>query len=117
MAIKTRRVLMIGGIMDGKWHTHEGGGHTIRIMKPMDLKLAEVMKADEADLNVPLPQYEEYWLDHVALYGVGLWVGMHKDTHERMDMEGWRRTVSAETRTVMILRAILQRDVATEMGL
>lgn len=112
--VRTRRVLMIGGMMDGKWHTHEGGGHVMRVLRPLEIKFAEVLKAAEPDLSVPLPQYEEYYLEHVALYGEGLWVGLHRKTVEERDMS---RMSGPEAHTVMILRAILQRDVATEMGL
>lgn len=110
----TRRVLMIGGSMDGKWHTKEGKGHFIRIMKPLDFKRV-VFKEDALAEPVDVPQYEEYILENVALYGEGVWVGIHRETMDKLDMEpggGWR-----SAHTTMILRAILQRDVATEMGL
>lgn len=103
---------MIGGLMDGKWHTHEGGGHMVRVLKPM--RIMPLVSREITDLATPLPEYEEYLLEHVALYGQGIWVGMHRSTLDRMDMEIFG---SPEAHTVMILRAILQRDVATELGL
>lgn len=115
--VHTRRVLMIGGLMDGKWHTHEGGGYQVRILKPMSVMPMPIVTKglDLDDLSVPMPQYEVYHLSHVALYGEGLWVGLHKDTMDQMDMSPDRG--SRDAHTIMILRAILQRDVVTEMGL
>lgn len=98
--------------MDGKWHTHQGSGHVARVMKPM--KISPPVVQDEGDLSVPMIEYEEYYLEHVALYGQGIWVGMHAKTLEQMDFE---RLGQPESHVVMILRAILQRDVATELGL
>lgn len=115
--IEIRRVLCIGGPLDGKWRSTEEKGHQLRVLKPVDLKLTEVLRADETDLSVPLPQYDIYLLERIALYGEGIWVGLHRDTMYEMDRNppirgGWR-----DAHTTMILRAILQRDVATEMGL
>lgn len=97
--------------MDGKWHEHEGGA-TIRILKPM--RIAPSFDRRESDLNVDMPQYEQYHLEHVALYGQGIWVGLHESTLDRTSME---RIGPPEAHVVMILRAILQRDVAKELGL
>lgn len=114
--VHTRRVLMIGGIMDGKWHTHEGSSQVVDILKPLEINFVEVLRREESDLGLPLPQYERYWLDNVALYGEGLWVGICQDTLDSAEvgrtLGGWR-----EPRITLILKAILQRDVATEMGL
>ncbi|QKY78623.1 hypothetical protein SEA_DRYAD_85 [Streptomyces phage Dryad] len=113
MSPRTRRVLMIGGIMDGKWHTHEGGLDRIRILKPMRIT-TEVLKELPDRRGVDLPQYEEYTLEHVALYGEGIWVGMHTPTLDRMVMDSYG---PPEAHVRMILKAIVQRDVATELGL
>lgn len=114
--VQVRRVLMIGGIMDGKWHTHEGNRQVVEVMKPMRISMAEIR--GDHDLEVPLPQFERYYLEKVALYGEGLWVGIYQgaltEAFDEMGqmMGGWR-----EPRITLILKAILQRDVATEMGL
>jgi hypothetical protein len=102
---------MIGGHMDGKWHTHDGGP-VVRILKPMRI-MPEVARR-ESDIRVDMPQYEQYHLEHVALYGQGIWVGLHESTIDRMSLD---RLGQPEPHVVMILRAILQRDVATELGL
>ena len=109
---RTRNVLMIGGLMDQKWHTHTGTGHQIRIMKPA--KFTYKMVDATTDISTPLPEYEEYLLEHVALYGEGIWVGMHKDTMYSME-ESLHGPPEAHVR--MILKAILQRDVASALGL
>lgn len=106
-----RRVLLIGGIMDGKWHTHVGG-HTVRIPKPMNVVTSFDRRA--SDNRVDMPEFEQYHLEHVALYGQGIWVGLHESTMDRISME---RPGPPEAHIVMILRAILQRDVLTELGL
>lgn len=113
-----RRVLLIGGPHDGKWRDHHEGGHMMRILRPPRLEMPKVISREAAmaeDIRVPPIEYEVYVLDKVALYGEGIWVGLHKDTVDQMDMSpdrGWR-----DAHTVMILRAILQRDVINEMGL
>lgn len=104
---------MIGGLMDGKWHTHEGGSPIMRIMKPVSIQTM-VTRDMEDRRSVDMPQYEQYHLEHVALYGQGIWVGLHEGTIDRLSME---RLGGPESHIVMILRAILQRDVATELGL
>jgi hypothetical protein len=109
--MKRRRVLMIGGHMDGKWHTHEGGP-IVRVMKP--LRVSMDVGRRESDARVDMPGYEQYHLEHVALYGQGIWVGLHEGTIDRLSLE---RLGPPEAHVVMILRAILQRDVATELGL
>lgn len=97
--------------MDGKWHDHEGG-HVARIAKPV--QFSHVFSRRDSDLNVDMPEYEQYHLDHVALYDQGIWVGLHESTLDRMRLE---RVGGTEAHIVMILRAILQRDVAAELGL
>lgn len=112
MSDMTRRVLMLGGPMDGKWHTHQGRGHVARVMKPVKFSYKLVDK--ETAITAPLPDYEEYMLEHVALYGSGVWVGLHRDTLYGLEEE---LVGPPEAHVRMILRAILQRDVATELGL
>lgn len=116
--IEIRRVLCIGGPKDGKWLSTEERGHELRVLKPIPFPKVISREAELAErIRVDLPQYEVYFLEKVALYGEGIWVGLHKDTMYEMDRNpppgsGWR-----DAHTTMILRAILQRDVATEMGL
>lgn len=112
MSATTRRVLMIGGLMDQKWHTHIGGGYKILIPKPA--KFSYKMADEAAVVAAPLPEYEEYMLEHVALYGEGVWVGMHNKILYGMEEE---LVGPPEAHVRMILRAILQRDVATALGL
>lgn len=115
MAAK-RRVLMIGGPYDGRWRDHHEPGHEMRALRPPRLDMANVFKPEaEQDLSVGFPDMDVYFLEQIKLYGEGIWVGLHKDTMYEMDRSpdrGWR-----DAHTIMILRAILQRDVATEMGL
>lgn len=99
--------------MDGKWHTHEGGGHMVRILKPFDIRV-EVKQEQPDRRSVDMPQYEQYTLEHVALFGEGIWVGMHTPTLDRMVMDNFG---PPEGHVRMILKALLQRDVATELGL
>lgn len=117
--IQIRRVLCIGGPKDGKWLSTEEMGHELRILKPakFDYKVISREAALAEEIRVPFPEYDVYFLERIALYGEGIWVGLHKDTMYEMDKNpppgsGWRGA-----HTTMILRAILQRDVATEMGL
>lgn len=100
--------------MDGKWHTYEGGGHTMRIHKPMKVDIDRLVSRETTDLSVPYPEYEHYHLDHVALYGQGIWVGVHKGTLDRRIEEP---PGPVDSHVAMILKAILQRDVATELGI
>lgn len=116
---QVRRVLCIGGPLDGKWQSTEQKGHELRVLKPptFDFKVLSREQAENEQIRVPIPEYDVYFLDKVSLYGQGIWVGLHKDTMYEMDRNpptgsGWR-----DAHTTMILRAILQRDVATEMGL
>ncbi|QKY79564.1 hypothetical protein SEA_LIZZ_81 [Streptomyces phage Lizz] len=109
--MRTRRVLLIGGLMDGKWHTHLSTDSRVYIAKPMQVT---VLREEDRRALACLPEHEVYHLQHVALYGHGLWVGLHESTLDRLSME---RPGPTEAHTGMILRAILQRDVATELGL
>jgi hypothetical protein len=113
-AIRKRNVLLIGGSMDGKWHVHEGGHGRIRIQLPMRITPNVIREADLAVYSVPEFQYDEYVMEHVALYGEGIWVGMHIKTMDLMDEE---ILGPPETHVRLILGAILQRDVANELGL
>jgi hypothetical protein len=116
-AIRKRNVLLIGGSMDGKWHVHEGGHGRIRIQLPMRITPNVIREADLAKYSAPLApviQYDEYVMEHVAMYGEGIWVGMHIKTMDLMDEE---LLGPPETHVRMILGAILQRDVANELGL
>lgn len=108
---KPRRVLMIGGHLDGTWHTHDGGP-VVQVMKPM--RIVPELSRRGSDVSMDMPQYERYHLEHVALYGQGIWVGLHESTIDRVSLE---RIGPPEAHVVMILRAILQRDVAKELGL
>lgn len=114
-AMRKRNVLLIGGSMDGKWHVHEGGHNRIRIMLPMRILPTFLPEAEALAAGIePVDQYDEYITEHVALYGQGLWVGMHVKTMDLMDEE---RMGPPDTQIRMILSAILQRDVANELGL
>lgn len=114
---RVRRVLCIGGPKDGKWLDTEQGGHELRVLKPQrfDYRVLSREQVEGEEIQVPVPQFDVYFLDQVVLYGEGIWVGLHKETMDKMDMSpdrGWR-----SSHTILVLRAILQRDVATEMGL
>lgn len=104
---------MIGGPQDGKWVTKQSSNTSMRFMKPPKLTLERVQTGDP--LAVPEIEYEEYWLERLALWGNGVWVGYHADTMRDLDENGpWN---GRDSRTQMALKAILQRDVAAEMGL
>ncbi len=115
---KHRRVLCIGGPLDGKWRGTEERSHRLRVLRPAKIDITHFIKSDsesKADLTVGFPDYDVYHLEKIALFGEGIWVGLHSETLDKMDMRpdyGGR-----DAYHVMILRAILQRDVATEMGL
>lgn len=98
--------------MDGKWHTHHGGGHRIQILEPV--KFDYKVSGPVTEMATPFPKYQEYALEHVALFGEGIWVGMHRPTLDKMDFEIYG---PPEPHVRMILKAILQRDVASELGL
>lgn len=98
-----KRVLMIGGPLDGKWIGVPRSEHSIMIPDPESIKVSfsDVLE------NEPPPQIKTilYYVYPVGLFlGLQVWVGMQ----DRFD--------SRESQEV-ILKAILQRDVATELGL
>lgn len=113
---KTRQVLLIGGSLDGKWREQPmDAGPYIRVAKPATLSLEDFsIGASVQDKILPVPEYEEYWVDRIALYGEGIYVGIEKATLREAELNHY---MGPEPRTVLILRAILQRDVVTEMGL
>lgn len=109
---KVQRVLLIGGPMDGKWSEKQGSNTTMRFPKPVPMKIQMV---EEVDLSIPLPEYDVYYLDRIALWGEGVWLGYHAETMDKLERDApWD---GREPRIRMALKAILQRDVATEMGL
>lgn len=115
---KTRRVLLIGGSLDGKWREQpKDAGPYIRVLKPAKIEIPKVVSREAAlaeEIRVPVPEYEVYYLDKIALYGEGIWVGIEQDHLRNADRDHF---MGPEPRVAMILRAILQRDVLTEMGL
>lgn len=116
--VQIRRVLCIGGPKDGKWVSTEERGHQLRILMPAKIDITHFVKNDpmsRSDLTVGFPEYEVYHLERIALYGEGIWVGVHTKTLDKADRDG--TYVGRDSYHVMVLRAILQRDVVTEMGL
>ena len=100
-----KKVLMIGGPVDGKWLEVSQSEHTIMIPDP------ESMKADFSALfkGEPIPpsgiKAIRYFVRPVEFQpGFKIWVAL-RDTDGLRDQDN------------CILKAILQRDVATELGL
>lgn len=107
---KSHLHLMLGGPLDGQWVVPRGNPHVITTMPPMVVDLANVRAA--LDETSPCPEMPEiaqhsYWLDRVSLFGYSLSVGLHEQT---------MRT-GLDNKTDMLLRTILQRDVATHLGI
>lgn len=100
---KTRRVLLCGGHMDGKWVDVPEGDRRVRALKP---EAGPLRVVDPAELmRVPFPEVEEYQLEPlpIAIRSAGggqLWVGACGYGRERDEA---------------ILRGILQRDVAEQL--
>lgn len=100
MSEKTRRVLLCGGHLDGRWVDVPTGQRTVRALKRQDVTV--VLR--EPDLSVDL-DFEEYYLEPMPIKirsagGGPLWVGSIGYGPDRDEA---------------ILRGLLQRDVAQQL--
>jgi hypothetical protein len=112
-AERTLRVLCVGGVLDGQWKVvpwQERYG--FEVMRPMSLPrmISQEMAADRKDMMVGFPEMDRYRIiGPIHLFGTrGVSVALDRDTL----MDKYHGHEEA-----MMLKAILQRDVATEMGL
>lgn len=108
-AQRSMRVLCVGGVLDGQWKVVDWSQrHGFDAMRPMNL--TRMVKAEMASLDVGFPERDRYRIiGPIRLWGTGgVSVALDRDT--LMD-----KYHGDEER--MMLKAILQRDVATEMGL
>jgi len=97
---KTKRVLLCGGHLDGRWVDAPEGAHIHRAVKPQSFTLAEL----DPELVV-FPDVVEYELEPLPIKirsagGGRLWVGAIGFGPERDET---------------ILRALFQRDVAQQL--
>ncbi len=105
------RVLCVGGVLDGQWKVVAWTErHGFKAMRPLDVgrMIREQKNAD--NLSVGFPEMDQYQvIGPIHFWGTkGISVALDHDT--LMD-----KYHGDEER--MMLKALLQRDVATEMGL
>lgn len=105
--MKPVRALLIGGPCDGEWITATSYIHTMMVMPEPNFSGLVRGEGDPLKEMVALmPIRHNYHIESVEMFGYRLWVGLH-----RGDMIDPR-----ESRSTLLLRAILQRDVAQAMG-
>lgn len=99
-----RRVLLVGGHLDGRWVDLPEGEVSFRTAKPTDF--TKRLKQDERP-EVPLPEFVDYRLERVPVAirtaNAVLWIGVVSD-------------MSGPERDLAIVRALFQRDVAQLFG-
>jgi hypothetical protein len=105
------RVLCVGGVLDGQWKVLAWADrHGFNAMRPMDVGRMIRVEKDADNLTVGFPEMDMYRvIGPIHFWGTkGISVALDRDT--LMD-----KYHGDEER--MMLKALLQRDVATEMGL
>lgn len=98
-----KKVLMIGGPVDGKWIDVPKSEHSIMIPDPESMKF-DLLSFEKDEPPRQIKQIRYYVMPVELFLGLTVSVGM-------LDTVGSRESQEA------ILKAILQRDVATELGL
>jgi len=90
---EARMVLMVGGPADGRWQMVQA-----RTVEVTDL-------VGVAETSIPEPRRYLYHVDRMAMFGFHLDVAVCE-----------REFMGSTARNKAVLRALLQRDVAREMG-
>jgi hypothetical protein len=98
-AWKPRTALMVGGPADGQWRTVEAP--TVEVTELPRIE----WKANVAETTTLEPKRHLYHVDRLAMFGFGVWVAVCE-----------REFMGSTERNKAVLRALLQRDVAREMG-
>lgn len=97
--MNARKVLLVGGIADGQWTAVDDAvlsGQRLGVIEVPGLPVA----ASEGGWTAVKHQYR---VQEVELFGWKLWVGLHDE------LRGIERSRAT-------LKAVLQRDVAQQMG-
>jgi len=105
------RVLCVGGVLDGQWKVVAWAErHGFNAMRPLDVGRMIRMEQEVDNLKVGFPEMDSYRvIGPIHFWGTnGISVALDRDT--LMD-----KYHGDEER--MMLKALFQRDVATEMGL
>ena len=92
------KVLLVGGPSDGQWLMVSGIDRTIVVQEIFNL----VSEADDGDM---FPKRHLYVRDTAHMFGHSLHVAIHEES-----------ILKGMDRDTMLMRTILQRDVAREMG-
>lgn len=96
-----RRVLLIGGHVDGQWADVDPNAITHRVMKPL-WNMDDALQ-DASDVTIPMPEFVDYRIERmpIAIHAAraDIWIGT---------LIGLR----PPERDLAIVRAIFQRDVA-----
>jgi hypothetical protein len=101
---RQRRILLIGGHLDGRWVDVPKPEFTYRAPKPMHLDVAAWLKQGaQADVSVPMLEFVEYRLERMPIAirtaNAVVWIGVASD-------------LFGPERDRAIVRALFQRDVA-----
>lgn len=101
---KQRRVLLVGGHLDGQWVDIPQPEFTYRVPKPMDLGVEAWLKQGaQDDISLPMPEFVDYRLERMPIAirtaNAVLWIGVASD-------------LFGPERDKAVVRALFQRDVA-----
>lgn len=99
-----RRVLLVGGHLDGQWVDIPRSEVNYRIPKPMDLTAEWRLKqGNQDDVSLPMPEFVDYRLERMPIAirtaNAVLWIGVASD-------------LFGPERDKAVVRALFQRDVA-----
>lgn len=97
-----RRVLLVGGHLDGQWVDVDQRERTHRVFKPMALDY-KTLTRQAGDVSIPVPEYVDYRIERMPIAirdaRADIWIGTAFDLYgPRLDRA--------------IARALFQRDVA-----
>lgn len=97
-----RRILLIGGHLDGQWADVDAHAITHRALKPITITYQQVTQPAD-DVSVPMPEFVDYRIERMPIAiraaRADIWIGTAHDLH-------------GPERDLAIVRAIFQRDVA-----
>lgn len=98
-----RRVLLIGGHLDGQWVDVDPSEITHRVLKPMVLDFRH-LPPEAAGAGIPMPEFVDYRIERMPIAiraaHADIWIGTVMDLH-------------GHERDLATARAIFQRDVAS----